>query len=469
VSIRTNRSAATYHAYQDSTGFAYEIMLTKVDTLTNSNERLNLTVSKELLIQDFAPLLTNHAKLFESNEGVPNTSNPPTYATNLHFAGTGKQPRNNILAALGSNFFTATRMFRKAFKEKTGVSWDDRIKAHNERVRNRNRDGTRRGENGDIKSKTRATEDEVPFEKRKFEYMPPIYGPRGWLPDGKESMPEVLRQIRAKPDDQRDRTEQWTMSGGNGNGPDALPLSPRQSMEEAQFSAPLNLTEDDPADQLDNSVTTGNEHDLDGGLAGASFDPTYSAEAMAGDVFSNGTNMNADEFNIDSLLADTQGWPAQENVFDVGDLASQQQHQFVFGQDAAALGVSSGNVDFCGLYVAGGDPDAKKAASALDGTDLQATMPAGDVFSNNASFANQTQLAAMVGEDLLNFERPNNAMLDDVMEQGPCETAADGLVVVPEAEQLAAVASVGKRDRSENYIEDMEPAAKRFEGEEFTT
>jgi hypothetical protein len=100
---------------------------------------------------------------------------------------------------------------------------------------------------------------------------------------------------------------------------------------------------------------------------------------------------------------------------------------------------------------------------------LQTTMPAGDLFSNNASFAKQTQLAAMVGEDLLNFERPNNAMLDDIMEQGPCETAADGLVVVPEAEQLEATASVGKRDRSENYMEDMEPAAKRFEGEEFPT
>ena len=42
-------------------------MLTKVNTLTNSNERINLTI-------------------FESN------ASPRTYATNLHFAGTSVVP-----------------------------------------------------------------------------------------------------------------------------------------------------------------------------------------------------------------------------------------------------------------------------------------------------------------------------------------------------------------------------------------
>jgi hypothetical protein len=451
-------------------------MLTKVDTLTNSNERLNLTVSEELYFQDPTPLLTDHAKLFESNEGIPNTSNPPTYATNLHFAGTGKQPRNNILAALGSNFYTSTRVYRKAFKEKTGVNWDDRIKAHNERVRARNGDGDipgshslRRGGNGDIKSKIRAAETEVPFEKRRFEYTPPLYGARGWLPDGKESMPEVLRQIRAKPNEQMDRTEQWMMGGGSGNdnSPDALPLSSRQSIRGTQLPAQVDLTEDDPADQLENSVTTGIGSDIDGGLAGAGFDVTNNTEAIAGGVFSNGTN--ADPFDMDTLLADTQVWPAQETMFDVGDLASQQQHEFVFGQDAAGLGVSSGNVDFGGMDVTGGYQDTKEAVPPTNDTDLQATLPADEMFGNDTSFPDQTQLAAMVGEDLLNFERLNDAMPNDIADQGPCETVAGALVVVPEAEQLEAVAGVGKRERSEDDTESMEPAAKRFESGEFTT
>lgn len=61
------------------------------------------------------------SKLYESNNGAPDTDSPPTYATNMHFAGTGKQPRNNVLAVCGSNYFTAMRMWSKAFMEKTGV------------------------------------------------------------------------------------------------------------------------------------------------------------------------------------------------------------------------------------------------------------------------------------------------------------------------------------------------------------
>lgn len=149
-------------------------MLTKVDTLTNTNERINLTI-------------------FESND------KPHTYATNLHFAGTGKCPMNNILATIGSNLSTAMRFFRQAFQEKTGCNWDDRLKAHNERVLARKSDTPRRGENASIKSKTRAAEDAMPFEGRFFEYMPPSRSSRGLLPDGKDQVPEVVQQMRAGP------------------------------------------------------------------------------------------------------------------------------------------------------------------------------------------------------------------------------------------------------------------------------
>jgi hypothetical protein len=36
---------ANYHVFKDTTGFEYDCTLTKVDTLTNRNERIVLTVS----------------------------------------------------------------------------------------------------------------------------------------------------------------------------------------------------------------------------------------------------------------------------------------------------------------------------------------------------------------------------------------------------------------------------------------
>jgi hypothetical protein len=162
----------------DGTGFVYDIMLTKVDTLTNSNERINLTI-------------------FESN-----TASPRTYATNLHFAGTGKCPMNNVLAAIGCNLNTAMRVFRQAFQEKTGCNWDDRLKAYNERIRARQEDLERYGaiRGGSLESRSRAAEDAVPFAHRPFEYMPPKNA-KGLLPDGTDEVPEAVRLLREQPDE----------------------------------------------------------------------------------------------------------------------------------------------------------------------------------------------------------------------------------------------------------------------------
>jgi hypothetical protein len=356
-------------------------------------------------------------QIYESNTGAPNTSNPPTYATNLHFAGTDKQPRNNIIAALESNFLTTMRMWQRAFKEKTSVEWDDRIKAHNERVRNRARDGdtpglhsTRRGENGDIKSKTRAAEDAVPFEKRKFEYMPPLHAARGWLPDGREEVPEVLKQTRARINEHRDRTEQWMMSGGNGEGPDGLPLSPRQSIENARVPVQIDLTEDEPAGE-------------DGGVA-----PETGTAAYA-----------------DSLLAGTREWSAQDDVFNVDDLVGQQQQEFVFGQD----GFNST------LENQGGEQDPFAALESVL-PDFPATTPGVESFGGFASLPDQTQLATGVGEELLDMEHQN----------GASEDAASALVIVPEIEQLEAAAILEKRERDEDEADEMEPEAKRFMSEQ---
>lgn len=397
-------------------------------------------------------------KLYESNNGVPNTDIPPTYATNLHFAGTGKQPRNNILAAFGSNRLTAIRMWRKAFKEQTGVSWDDRIKAHNERVRDRARDGdtpgpysTRRGENGDIKSKTRAAEDTVPFEKRKFEYMPPLHAARGWLPEGSEQIPEVLRQDKAKQNKHRERTEQWTMmSGGNGDDPDAPSSSPRQSIEDAR-PVQIGLTEDDPTDEMDAFATPGsgdNEDASPTGLGATSFAAT---EANGGPF----TEMDPGAY-ADGLLAGTQDLFAQDNVFDAGDLAGQQQQQFNFDQDDFDFGVGNqqpGMESTTGNEgVRGYDLDDMSAVPATGNANSQTTMPASEPFNFSASLPNQTQLASKVGQDLLDLGDTNSI-------------GGSGHVVVPEAKQLEAAAGMEKRKRGETD-EDMGPAAKRFFGEE---
>lgn len=397
-------------------------------------------------------------KLYESNKGVPNTANPPTYSTNLHFAGTGKQPRNNILAADKSNRYTAIRMWRKAFKEQTGVDWDDRIKAHNERVRERVRDGdtpalysTRRGENGDIKSKIRAAEDAVCFEKRKFEYMPPLHAARGWLPEGKEEIPELLRQMRAKQNEHRDRTEQWTMmSGSNGYDQDGPSSSPLQSIEDVR-PVQIDLTEDDPADELDALNPPGSGNVFGDNVAGATFSATDAAATGAnGDLFS---EMDTGA-SVNSLLARAHDLSAQDEVFNLGDLAGRQQQQFNFDQDDFDFGVGSQQLGMQSITgnegVSGDDLDNMSAVPTTRNATFQNTMPVGEPFDFPASLPNQTQLAANVGHGLLN--------LGDMSSAG--ET---GHVVVPESEQLEAAADVEKRKRGKDEADDdMEPAAKRF-------
>jgi hypothetical protein len=55
ASDSTDKWLANFHPFKDSTGVVYDIVLTKIDTLTNSNERLNLTV-----IHDASILVMHH-------------------------------------------------------------------------------------------------------------------------------------------------------------------------------------------------------------------------------------------------------------------------------------------------------------------------------------------------------------------------------------------------------------------------
>ncbi|KAI6829711.1 hypothetical protein KC340_g8401 [Hortaea werneckii] len=199
-----------YHVYMDATGFKFDVCITKVDTKHNRNERYVLTL-----------------KIYESNIA------PHNYAVNAHFAGTGRLPSNNVLLAKGSNFGTAMRIFRKLFKEKTQVEWDDRIafaveRAKRDRARregNPANEGSARivppvsGDGTAFWACFRALEEED-FAKRPFMYHPPLYGPRGVLPaKEKEVFPEIGPPVeeQAKRKGAED-IEIW-MSGAESFGP----------------------------------------------------------------------------------------------------------------------------------------------------------------------------------------------------------------------------------------------------------
>ncbi|KAK4546740.1 hypothetical protein LTR36_001472 [Oleoguttula mirabilis] len=204
-----------HHIYMDAAGFKYEVLLTKVDTKHNRNERHALTL-----------------QIYESN------SEPNTYAFNLHFAGTGQLPSNNVLAAIGCGFETAFRAFKKCFREKTGINWDERIAVAVARAKQHQQQSTATGTGTGTGSPRgrpvseaslergllRATAEEVVLEfgQRPFVYHPPLYGPRGLLPEKqREVFPEIgppLREVGQEAQREDEEIELW-MSGANGLGP----------------------------------------------------------------------------------------------------------------------------------------------------------------------------------------------------------------------------------------------------------
>lgn len=418
-------------------------------------------------------------QIFESN------SKPHKYATNCHFAGTNKKPLNNIIEITGSSMTTATRTFRAVFREHTGVSWDDRIKAHNERVLARqDREAespgilsTRRGENGDIKSTTRADEDAIPFDERKFEYMPPLHSAKGWLPDGRDEVPEIVQRMRKVPNGRRNRTEQWKMSGGSGDGPEDGGLAPRGSVEQ------IDLTDDGPEDQQPESV---------GG------DDTFVGDAV--DAGTDAEDPSAQAFGADNFLEGLNEWSTQDNTFDMGGLAGQQQPEFNFGQNhtdvSADQGIAEPN-DFSADIIFGtnlnnsGDifgqeqEDPRPATEGVSGAEsatgaieeVQAAAVRQPEVSETGGLgglpfpyetqANQTQLAAMVGEDLLNLVGQGDASVF-------AEPDGMGGLENDSAYQISTGGvGAGKRKRDEDDESGEDSAAKRveagFEGETFAT
>lgn len=142
--------------------------------------------------------LTFQLQIYESN------TEPYSYAFNCSFAGTKTLSCNDIIAAIGSNFTTTLRAFKKVFKEKTGVNWDDRIQEYN------NREANARMNVGDV---------EPAFEQMPFEYCPPKYGPVGELPLAQvEAMEAVVQAAKAgKEFRPSPRVDDWKMSGTDGS------------------------------------------------------------------------------------------------------------------------------------------------------------------------------------------------------------------------------------------------------------
>ncbi|CZT17140.1 uncharacterized protein RCC_02972 [Ramularia collo-cygni] len=175
-----------HHIFIDNTGFPLDVTITKVDIINNVNQRCVLTL-----------------QIYESN------TVPSSYAFHCGFVGTATLPRNNIIAAIGSNFPTAFRAFKKTFKQYTKVEWDDRLLEVQQR---------------EAKAKAKRDEGaEIPFDELPFEYYPPTYGPLGELPLAQtEAMDALVKSMDA---DKKDALV--------------------QSLEAEKESRPLSVEDDD--------------------------------------------------------------------------------------------------------------------------------------------------------------------------------------------------------------------------------
>ncbi|OCL09245.1 hypothetical protein AOQ84DRAFT_388320 [Glonium stellatum] len=91
-----------YHIYMDSTGFEYDITLTRIDLTNNRNERY-------------------HLRLYESH------TEPHTYCTHIRLSKPSELPKTQLLVPLASPFSTAFRGFCNVFRKRTLLLWDERF------------------------------------------------------------------------------------------------------------------------------------------------------------------------------------------------------------------------------------------------------------------------------------------------------------------------------------------------------
>ena len=188
-------------------------------------------------------------QIYESN------SLPYTYAFNTQYAGPNKEAKNTIMVPLGSPFPPAFRMFKKVFKEKTHVEWDDRIGHAIERAKKEKRDrglatgsedlGSRKGVAVSVQEeKEKKEKEEKEFEVMPFEYHPPRFGPRGKIP--KDKVPYGLIGEKNR------EIDVW-MSGANGDGPDA-PIDLTDGDAENANPAPKSVFDKELSEWVDENL-----------------------------------------------------------------------------------------------------------------------------------------------------------------------------------------------------------------------
>lgn len=292
---------------------------------------------------------------------------------NLHFAGTSKLPHNTILAAIGCNFLTAFSIFKKTFKEKTTVDWDDRISFAVERAKREKRirgqatnspPGSARGV---PVSESGVKEEEFDFRNTPFQYHPPLYGPRGTLPEKvratfSEVGPLPVREVTARTDE----VELW-MSGANGSAPE-IGSDQAATQSEAQLG---------------------------------DFDAPQTPKM----TFATNPDISQTPADFDSFMDRAM------NDFETGNFDFDTSYPFEGGEDAVA-----------------GAEDVGNAVSGAQPTDSSSNQPAAVTDEmHDQSLEGQTQVAEMVGQELLNLDTANNEPTVDTIgvNQADSSEAAD--------------------------------------------
>lgn len=364
-----------HHIYTDDTGFHFDVLITKVDTRNNRNERYALTVgpspsnyrSRSCLLLRRAN--STQLQIFESNE------QPETYAVNCKFAGTNRLPENNVIACIGSNFHTALSAFKKIFKEKTQVDWNDRVNAALE-----NRKREMRGQCSAKKKHSKMESDD--FSNMPFQYHPPLSGPRGSFPKADDPQQwldfDPPREDAAIPPQQQqeqspadDGPADVLMSGSNG---ERESLSSSQSFSKDMPSPPKGLDYDQAlkADKAreEGLGTSSFDEPFD---YGRSMDLADSNEPVSAEKTSPTVNSESDGGRIQkrkasSLSKKSSGKKAR--IADENEPNDVPRYTFDFGEEAE--GVMHGDPRDDSLLI--DTEEAERAAAA----DLRATMSSKD-------------------------------------------------------------------------------------------
>lgn len=189
-------------------------------------------------------------------------------------------------------------------------------------------------------SRTRLEEEAIPFEQRKFEYMPPMYSARGLLPDGRDEAPQSIR-----------RTFQGRRRLFRTSDSTAQPAEEKQNHQ-------VGLT----ADQT--------------------VEPTAEPD-----------NVAAQQPDLNDFMAGLQDYASQDLNFDAGELTQEQQN-FDFGQDEARSELGAGDFEMPGY-------DASQWTASGDGGSVPAVAADAEILEPGTLGDGQTQLATRIGEDLL--------------------------------------------------------------------